>query len=143
MDIHRAGTTKKYFVIIECLSRFQYFSKILEKFDHRAHWNKIKAAFKLMQVLMQASALQILYLEFLFFKWKVLWQVPLLQDLQSQLASQKLKEQSILFDQTDYTTVQGSNHLQYPFIIIQCTLANNITPNSFWLNVNVGNIGQL
>lgn len=53
------------------------------------------------------------------------------KDLQSQLASQKLKEQSILFDQTDYTTVQGSNHLQYPFIIIQCTLANNITPNSF------------
>lgn len=34
------------------------------------------------------------------------------KDLQSQLATQKLKEQSI-FDQTDYTTVPGLNHLQY------------------------------
>lgn len=103
---------------MKCLSRFQYFSKILEKFDHGAHCDKNKAAFKLIQVLIQASALQILYLEFLFFKWKVLWQVPLLQDLQSQLAAQKLKEQSILVDQTDFTTAQGLNHLQYPFVII-------------------------
>lgn len=77
-----------------------------------------KGAFKLIQVLIQPSALKIWNLKFLFFKWSVIhgkFSNSFLQDLQAQHATQKLKEQSFL-DKTDYTTGQGFYQMQYPLI---------------------------